>query len=279
MKPTRPAGVADSATRKDEPNNLLDFMLHLGPRTKHLLLGTATPIQTQVSEVWDLMSILNSGTDFVLGRPPLSNWTDWRRALPVVRGGEIPADERCLLGVASQSTASRRRGSKLRQLASATGHLRQFVLHGQGIRFAWILRAASLTGHTWPPVSTGNTIPSSGIRFCAAARRWKRPGCWSQRRYPSTRTRTRALHYPGVGFDGLGLRTNHPFDLAYQAAEAFTAALQKRKQGAGFMRTLAAPADLFQLCVRPFHRREASARRCSRRGRGRKTISPTPWRT
>ena len=44
--------------------------------------------------------------------------------------------------------------------------------------------------------------------------------------------------YPGVGFDGLGLRTNHPFDLAYQAAEAFTAALQKRKRGAGFMRTL-----------------------------------------
>ena len=44
--------------------------------------------------------------------------------------------------------------------------------------------------------------------------------------------------YSGVGFDGLGLRTNHPFDLAYQAAEAFTAALQKRKQGASFMRTL-----------------------------------------
>ena len=51
--------------RKDEPNNLLDFMLRMGPRTKHILLGTATPIQTQVSEVWDLMSILNSGTDFV----------------------------------------------------------------------------------------------------------------------------------------------------------------------------------------------------------------------
>jgi hypothetical protein len=44
--------------------------------------------------------------------------------------------------------------------------------------------------------------------------------------------------YPGVGFDGLGLLTNHPFDLAYQAAEAFTDALQQRKLGAGFMRTL-----------------------------------------
>ena len=78
----------------DEPNNLLDFMLRMGPRSKNILLGTATPIQTQVSEVWDLMGILNSGIDFVLGRPALSNWADWRRALPVVQGGENPTDER-----------------------------------------------------------------------------------------------------------------------------------------------------------------------------------------
>jgi hypothetical protein len=44
--------------------------------------------------------------------------------------------------------------------------------------------------------------------------------------------------YGGVGFSGLGLLTNHPFDLAYQAAEAFTAALKKRTRAAGFMRTL-----------------------------------------
>ena len=41
--------------KKDEPNNLLDFMLRIGPRTKNLLLGTATPIQTEVHELWDLM--------------------------------------------------------------------------------------------------------------------------------------------------------------------------------------------------------------------------------
>ena len=35
-----------------------------------------------------------------------------------------------------------------------------------------------------------------------------------------------------------GLLTTHPFDLAYQAAEAFTAALKKRTKAAGFMKTL-----------------------------------------
>ena len=36
----------------------------------------------------------------------------------------------------------------------------------------------------------------------------------------------------------MGLPTNLPFDLAYQAAEAFTAALQKRTKAAGFMKTM-----------------------------------------
>ena len=80
--------------KKDEPNNLLDFMLQIGPRTKNLLLGTATPIQTEVYELWDLMRILNAGADYVLGRELFGRWADWERALPLVKGEESPADER-----------------------------------------------------------------------------------------------------------------------------------------------------------------------------------------
>ena len=48
-----------------------------------------------------------------------------------------------------------------------------------------------------------------------------------------------ATAYEGVKFSGLGLLTNHPFDLAYQAAEAFTGALRMRRtKAAGFMKTL-----------------------------------------
>jgi hypothetical protein len=47
-----------------------------------------------------------------------------------------------------------------------------------------------------------------------------------------------ATAYAGVGFSGLGLLTNYPFDLAYRAAEAFTTALKKRTKGSGFMKTL-----------------------------------------
>jgi hypothetical protein len=80
--------------KSDEPNNLLHFMLRIGPRTKNLLLGTATPIQTEIYELWDLLRILNAGVDHVLGREFFGRWADWEKALPVVKGAENPADER-----------------------------------------------------------------------------------------------------------------------------------------------------------------------------------------
>ena len=88
----RRGGLAEATDR--EPNNLLGFMIKMGSRTKNLLLGTATPIQTEVYELWDLLEILNAGSDFVLGRYPFAQWASWERALPVVKGDEIPIDER-----------------------------------------------------------------------------------------------------------------------------------------------------------------------------------------
>ena len=44
--------------------------------------------------------------------------------------------------------------------------------------------------------------------------------------------------YAGVEFEGTALLTNLPFDLAYRAAEDFTAALRQRTKAAGFMKTL-----------------------------------------
>jgi superfamily II DNA or RNA helicase len=223
--------------RKDEPNNLLDFMVRMGPRTRHILLGTATPIQTQVSEVWDLMGILNSGVDFVLGRPPLSNWVDWRRALPVVQGGESPPDEgaswewlrnplppgdedpsfaslRLQLGISDNSFFTDKGfgsfGYFERQVLLGTLAPGFYRDHNPILRHTVLRRRKTLeeAGLLEPTAVAVHPDPKSGTS------------------------------YPGVAFDGLGLRTNHPFDLAYQAAEDFTAALQKRKHGAGFMRTL-----------------------------------------
>lgn len=60
---------------KREVNNLMEFMLKVAPRAKHVILGTATPMQLHPDEVWDLMAILAGGANHVLG----NEFSFWQR--------------------------------------------------------------------------------------------------------------------------------------------------------------------------------------------------------
>jgi hypothetical protein len=79
-------------TPRPEYNNLAAFLGRISPRTRSMLLATATPVQLHPIEAWDLLSILAAGNDGVLG----NDWSEWRRperVLPVVMGEEeIPHD-------------------------------------------------------------------------------------------------------------------------------------------------------------------------------------------
>ena len=224
--------------KKEEPNNLLDFMLRIGPRTRNLLLGTATPIQTEVRELWDLLRILNSGADFVLGRELFGRWPDWERALPVVKGEETPVDEkdvwewlrnplppasedalfatlRLQLGLPDQTFFTDRGFGSL-------GFLEQQAV-AQALAPAFLREHNPIIRHT--VLRRRQTLENAGLLERVGVDIHPDPD-------------TSAAAYTGIGFSGLGLLTNLPFDLAYQAAEAFTAALKKRTNAAGFMKTL-----------------------------------------
>ena len=224
--------------QKEEPNNLLDFMLKIGPKTKNLLLGTATPIQTEVSDLWDLLRILNSGGEFVLGRPPLSLWLDWEHSLPFIKGDERPQTEkdawewfrnpippgyenhiftmlRLHLGLSDQVFFTDRGFGSL-------GYLEQLEV-GQTLEPGFLKENNPIVRHT--VLRRRRTLEEAGLLEKVGVEIHPKPDA------PVTA-------YPGVGFIGLGLRTNHPFNLAYHAAEAFTSALQKRTKAAGFMKTL-----------------------------------------
>lgn len=213
-------------------------MVRIGPRTRNLLLGTATPIQTEVYELWDLLRILNSGADFVLGREPFAKWSDWERALPAVKGDETPVDERdawewlrnplppgsedvlfatlrLQLGLADQAFFTDRGFGSL-------GFLEQQAL-GQALAPGFLREHNPIVRHT--VLRRRQTLEDAGLLEKVGVDIHPDPDA------PATA-------YTGVGFSGLGLRTNHPFDLAYQLAEAFTDALQERTKAAGFMKTL-----------------------------------------
>ncbi|MFN9041624.1 MAG: hypothetical protein ACK5YO_35370, partial [Planctomyces sp.] len=77
-----------------EGNNLMNFLVRLGQRTKSLLLATATPVQLHPIEAWDLLRILSEGNDGVLGgRTRSSPWYQPSRCLAVAQGQRgIPED-------------------------------------------------------------------------------------------------------------------------------------------------------------------------------------------
>ena len=82
---TRQGFGADAGT----PNELLAFMREIAARSDHVLLGTATPIQTQPQDLWDLIGILHQGRgNFVLG----NDFAEWHRAGEVLPKFDTTSD-------------------------------------------------------------------------------------------------------------------------------------------------------------------------------------------
>lgn len=59
------------------PNNLLRFLHKVARNAGSVLLGTATPIQLDAVELWDLLLALGQGAPQVLGS--LSEGSEWAR--------------------------------------------------------------------------------------------------------------------------------------------------------------------------------------------------------
>jgi superfamily II DNA or RNA helicase len=256
-KARRRGGVG---SKKDEPNNLLDFMLRMGPRTQNLLLGTATPIQTEIYELWDLLSILNSGADFVLGRELFGRWSDFERSLPIVKGSETPADDReawewlrnplppanedALFATLRLQIGLPERSFFTDRGFGSLGFLEQQAI-GQALAPGFLRTHNPIVRHT--VLRRRRTLEDAGLLDRVGVAIHPDPDA-------------AADAYVGVGLEGLGLLTNLPFDLAYRAAEAFTVALKLRSKAAGFMKTL-----LLQRICSSFASGRATADRMLRR--------------
>jgi superfamily II DNA or RNA helicase len=225
-----------------KPNNLLAFMLAIAPRARHVLLGTATPIQTDVQDLWDLLKILGQGARHVLG-DGWSNWVDPAKAIPLVTGNKRVTDEREAWDLfRNPLPPSKEPEIVFGQMRQAVG-LRddQFVCD---LPYSQIPdEDGFLHGYFEDEVLS----EKAGLGFF-------------QRNNPVVRhvvLRKRAtLEEEGLipripvdihpmpdqarpnFFDGLGLRTSAAFDDAYQAAERFTLAFGRRQKSAGLLKGL-----------------------------------------
>ncbi len=219
-----------------EANNLLAFMLQMAKRTRHLILGTATPIQTDVRELWDLLEIINSGAEFVLG-DKLSLWRDFDHAIRIVSGKE-------------QTDTADRVWELLRNpLPPANEHdVISRIRDNLGIGpddFYCVHKYDDLeyiVKDMWLSECLGSDFfrrYNPVLRHVVFRRRRQLEDEGLMERVgvnTHPMPENQALYQSR--FVDLGIRTNTPFAVAYEKAEAFSRLLHKRTPSAGFMKTL-----------------------------------------
>ena len=228
------------------PNELLSFMRDIAARSDHVLLGTATPIQTKPEDLWDLVGILHQGDgNFVLGND-FSIWHRPDEVLPILSGEQE---------VGEPSFAWELLRSPL-PLVNSTSEMRARKL------FSAIRKDLGLSDDQWQAGSfseldydTRDDIKEELDREIAGAPFFQRENPFV--RHVVLRKRTtledegllkkigvdihpnrdlsRELQAYNALFEGQALRTSDDFREAYIEARNFGKALGKRGKGGGFM--------------------------------------------
>lgn len=212
-------------------------MKNVAQRSKHVILGTATPIQTSVEELWDLLEILNQGADHVMGRT-LSTWKRCSAVLPILTQERNVTDEieawnlvrnplppktedaffdhiRSDLSIPDTSFYT---DKSITELDSFTREEFSEKLQSHSTGLSFFQENNPIIRHT--VLRKRATLENLGLLERIAVDIW-----------PSE------TEYLPI-FQGLALRTSVEFDGAYQAAEDFGEAMRRRTQAAGFMKDM-----------------------------------------
>lgn len=232
-KARRRGGFADRAS---EPNNLLAFMLQIGRRTQHLILGTATPIQTNVRELWDLLEILNSGADFVLG-DSLSLWRNFEQAIPLVTGKKQVTSEYEAWQWLSNPLPPASEDYIIQQIRE---HLE---IDSHSFYSPYCFEDLDyITKNIWlseylNPKSFKENNPVLRHTVLRKRKQLEEDGLL-EKVGVNTHPLIHNLTQYQSRFVDLGIPTNTPFQVAYEKAEEFSKLLNSRTKAGGFMKSL-----------------------------------------
>ncbi|WP_400768726.1 phospholipase D-like domain-containing anti-phage protein [Methylosinus sporium] len=236
----RARGAKGKGAEERKANNLLDFMMTAAARAEHVLLGTATPIQTDVADLWDLLKVLSQGADFVLG-DAWSNWRKEARAVPMITGETVPANER------EAWDWFRNPMPPAKEADVIFGHVRNAIGLADGKFVASIPYGEIGDDFVQAQFDDDVLTPANGLTFfqknnpivrhVVLRRRATLEDAGLIPKIPVDIHPLEGVPAPAM-FDGVALRTSASFDAAYEAAEKFTQAFRKRQKAAGLLKTL-----------------------------------------
>lgn len=228
----------DEIDEKAEPNKLMAFLRDIGPKTKSMLLATATPVQLHPVEAWDLLHILSHGNESVLGGwTQTSPWYRPSRCLEISMGNalvptedvhagweyvrdplpsrsEDPALDRIRRNLDASDTRWQFNPESLNKLSPAIRRvqLQNELLPRYGERFSPLLRCIVRRTRAYLEVRIN---PATGSYFLPKV----------------------TVKLFGEGNEDALVLGGYLRE-AYQEAEAFCLLLQARVRGAGFFKTL-----------------------------------------
>jgi len=229
---------ADEIDEKADPNKLMTFLREIGPKTKSMLLATATPVQLHPVEAWDLLHILSHGSNSVLGgQTQTSPWFKASHCIEIATGDaavpthdvregwqyvrdplpsrvEDPALDRIRRSLDASDTQWQFTPESLNKLSPAIRRvqLQSGLLPGYGERFNPLLRCIVRRTRGYLEAQIN---PATGSYFL-----------------PKVAVKLFGEENEGALVLGGYLRE------AYQEAEEFSRLLQQRVKGAGFFKTL-----------------------------------------
>lgn len=217
-----------------KPNNLLRFLRTVASNSANVILGTATPIQLDAIELWDLLAALGQGAPSVLGRPfdggewlreesiqfltgqrpwptnEMNRWGLFRNPLPPAAEHDVFRDIRSDAQIPAREVLGPR-----------------FDALGPDVRADFLQDFEILTERHNPIVRrvvrrTRPMLEGRGLL--------KRIGVIAHPRPDD--------ELPSSLFSGEGLEMNLAFKASYEAAEAFCRLYAQRNPGAGFLKTI-----------------------------------------
>ena len=216
------------------PNNLLRFLHRVARNAGNVLFGTATPIQLDAVELWDLLAALGQGAPQVLGAPAegsewardesirfltgerpwpqvdTSRWGLFRNPLPPSFEDSVFRDIRSDARLKSSEVVGPRYDDLRPDIRSE--FLQEFP--GLAERYNPIVRR--VVRRTRPMLEERGLLKPIGVI-----------------------THPRAADgLPSTLFDGDGLVMGLAFTAAYEAAEQFSRLYAARQPGAGFLKTI-----------------------------------------
>lgn len=232
------------------PNELLAFMLAIAARADHVLLGTATPIQTNPADLWDLLRILHQGPgrfvlghdlapwhrpadvlDLLAGREDVLTldhaWELLRSPLPRMESTTEPRARRLFSAIRQDLGLKNGEWQTNRPLADLTEETREILEEEMERRIS----GASLFQRENPLVRHAvlrkrQQLEDAGLLAKVGVDvHPEREQATAQRAFD-------------VLFEGKALRTSEDFRQAYGEARAFGKALAKSGKGSGFMKNL-----------------------------------------